>query len=109
MIVGSKGGMRNCPVTFRENHPLFRLNLFFGLQVDSTLKYVAEEEELNIPQNNLNLQSFKGRILCKPGSSALVIGAGSGARSLGWLMWGARGCAGERPKQFQELTLARCA
>ena len=98
MIVGSKGDMQNCPVTFRENHPLFRYNLFYGLQVDSTLKYVAEEEEVNTPQNNPNVASFKGRIICKVGSTALVIGACSGARSLGWLMWGARGCAGERPQ-----------
>ena len=31
MIVGNKGGMQNCAVTFRENHPLFRHNLFFRL------------------------------------------------------------------------------
>ena len=35
MIVGSKGGIQNCAATFIDNHPLFRHNLFFGLQVDS--------------------------------------------------------------------------
>jgi hypothetical protein len=35
MIVGSKGGIQNCAATFVDNHPLFRHNLFFGLQVDS--------------------------------------------------------------------------
>ena len=82
MIVGSKGGTQNCAATFIDNHPLFRHNLFFGLQVDSTLKYVAEDDEVNTPQKNANVASFKGRIVCKPGSSALVIGACSGASSL---------------------------
>ena len=49
MVLGSKGGIQNCAATFVDNHPLFRHNLFFGFQVDSTLKHVAEEEEANIP------------------------------------------------------------
>ena len=32
MIVGYKGGMQNCAVTFRDNHALFRHNLFLDFK-----------------------------------------------------------------------------
>ena len=106
MIVGSKGGMQNCAVTFRENHPLFRHNLFFGLQVGSKLKYVGEDEEVNTTQKNPNVASFIGRILCKVGSSALVIGAGSGSEVVGLARVGVQVVGLEKdPKQFVALTL----
>ena len=106
MIVGSKGGMQNCADTFRENHPLFRHYPFFGLQVGSMLKYVAEAEEVNTPQKNPNVASFKGRILCNVGSSALVIGAGSGSEVVGLARVGVQVVALEKDvKQFVALTL----
>jgi hypothetical protein len=73
--------------------------------VDSTLKYVGEDEEVNTPQKNPNVASLIGRILCKVGSSELVIDAGSGATS--WAgSCGVRVAALEKdPRNFQELTL----
>ena len=106
MIVGYKGGIQNCAVTFVDNHPLFRHNLFFGLQVGSKLKYVGEDEEVNTTQKNPNVASFIGRILCKVGSSALVIGAGSGSEVVGLARVGVQVVALEKdPKQFVALTL----
>ena len=83
LLVGYKGGIGNCLLTFSHLNPLFRDNLLFGLQVGSKLEHVGEEEEVSIIQNVPHVAPFIAPSHCKPGSSALVIGAGSGSEVVG--------------------------
>ena len=86
-------------------NPVFRHNLIFSHQVASKLKYTGLEEEVNTTQKNPNIASFLGRITCKPGSSALVIGAGSGSEVVGLARIGVNVVALERDgRQFRAMT-----
>ena len=69
-------------MTFSHLTPLFRHNLLFGRQVGTKIRHVGEEEEVNTPQNP-HMVSVRGQRLCKSGSFALVIGAGSGSKVVG--------------------------
>ena len=105
MLVGYKGGIRDCQLTFQDMNPVFRHNLFFAHQVGSKLKYAGEDEVVNTTQKNPNVASALGRITCKPGSSALVLGAGSGSEVVGLARVGVNVVALERDhKQFKALT-----
>jgi len=105
MIVGYKGGIRGCNLTFSDMNPLTRHNLILGHQVGSKIKHVGEDVEVNTTQKNPNTASTIGRIMCKPGAYALVIGAGSGSEVLGLARVGVNVVGIERDsKQFMSLT-----
>jgi hypothetical protein len=105
MLAGYKGGMKNCKMTFSESTPLLRHNLMFAHQVGSKLKHAGEDSEVNTTQKNPNIASALGRIICRPGSVALVIGAGSGSEVVGLARAGVNVVGLERdPKQFRGLT-----
>ena len=105
MLVGYKGGIRDCALTFQDMNPVYRHNLLFAHQVGSKLKYAGEDELVNTTQKNPNVASALGRITCKPGSSALVLGAGSGSEVVGLARVGVNVVALERDhKQFKALT-----
>ena len=42
MLVGYKGGIRDCQLTFHDMNPVFRHNLLFAHQVGSKLKYAGD-------------------------------------------------------------------
>ena len=94
LVVGYKGGIRNCSLTFTDMNPVFRHNFVFAHQVHGKLRHPGEDEEVNTTQKNPNVASFMGRITCRPGSFALVIGAvwqrGRGPRP----HWGECRCCG---------------
>lgn len=105
MLVGYKGGIRDCALTFQDMNPVNRHNLLFAHQVGTRIKYAGEDEEVNTTQKNPNIASALGRIMCKPGSSALVLGAGSGSEVVGLARVGVHVVALERDhKQFKALT-----
>ena len=105
MLVGYKGGIRDCALTFQDMNPVYRHNLLFAHQVGSKLKYAGEDEVVNTTQKNPNVASALGRITCKIGSSALVLGAGSGSEVVGLARVGVHVVALERDhKQFKALT-----
>ena len=104
-VVGYKQNIRACSLTFSDMNPVFRHNVIFSHQVSSKLKYAGAEEEVNTTQKNPNVASFLGRITCKPGSSALVIGAGSGSEVIGLARIGVNVVALERDgRQFRAMT-----
>ena len=84
-VVGYKQNIRVCSLTFSDMNPVFRHNFMYAHQFGSKLKYAGREDEVNKTQKNHSVASFLGRITCKPGSSALVIGASSGSEVLGSL------------------------
>lgn len=105
MVCGYKGGIRSCGLTFSSMNPVFRHNFFFAHQVHGKLRHSGEDGEVNTTQKNPNVASFLGRIMCKPGAFALVIGAGSGSEVLGLARIGVNVVAFERDaKQFRALT-----
>lgn len=104
-VVGYKQNIRACSLTFSDMNPVFRHNVIFSHQVASKLKYAGLDEEVNTTQKNPNIASFLGRITCKAGASALVIGAGSGSEVLGLARIGVNVVALERDgKQFRAMT-----
>ena len=105
IVCGYKGGIRSCNLTFSSMNPVFRHNFFFAHQVHGKLRHLGEDAEVNTTQKNPNVASFLGRIMCKPGAYALVIGAGSGSEVLGLARIGVNVVAVERDaKQFRALT-----
>ena len=82
-VVDYKQNIRACSLTFSDMNPVFRHNFMYAHQGGSKLKYAGREEEVNTTQKNPNVASVLDRITCKPGSSALVIGAGSGSEVVG--------------------------
>jgi hypothetical protein len=105
LVAGYKGGIRSCNLTFSDMNPVFRHNFFFVHQVGAKLKHTGEEADVNTTQKNPNVASMIGRITCKPGSYALVIGAGSGSEVVGIARVGVNVVALERDaKQFRALT-----
>ena len=105
MVVGYKGGVRSCQLTFSEVNPVHRHNVIYGHQVGPKRKFTGTEEEVNTTQKNPNTASALGRIFCPPGSSALVLGAGSGSEVLGLARVGVNVVGIERDaKQFRALT-----
>ena len=104
LVVGYKGGIKGCNLTFKELHPVFRHNLLFGHQVGPKRKYPGELVEVNTTQKNPNTASALGRIMCSPGATALLLGAGSGSEVLGLARVGINVVAVERDsRQFRAL------
>ena len=104
LVVGYKGGIKACNLTFKEIHPVFRHNLLFGHQVGPKRKFPGELVEVNTTQKNPNTASALGRIMCSPGATALLLGAGSGSEVLGLARVGVNVVAVERDsKQFRAL------
>ena len=104
LVVGYKGGIKSCKLTFPDLNPLARHNLLFSHQVGPKLKYTGEDAEVNTTQKNPNVASALGRLMCTPGSWALVIGAGSGSEVLGLARVGVNVVGVERDsKQFRAL------
>ena len=95
-LCGYKGGVKACGLTLSTMNPVCRHSHVFGHQVGSKIKHCSAEEEVNTTQKNPHVASFIARVLSKPGSSALVIGAGSGSEWSAGSRGGARGGAGER-------------
>ena len=52
MVLGYKGGLRECQVTFFENNPLTRHNCMFSHKMDTKLKYAGTDQEVNTTQTN---------------------------------------------------------
>ena len=105
MLVGYKGGIRACKLTFCDATPLLRHNLLFGHQVGPKLQHAGEDAVVNTTQKHPNVASAIGRVFCRPGSTALVIGAGSGSEVIGLARVGVNVVGLERdPKQFRGLT-----
>ena len=96
LVVGYKGGIRNCRLTFSDMNPLFRHNLLFTHQVGPKSRFLGEDAEVNTTQKNPHVASNLGRIKCSPGSHALVLGAGSGSEVVGLARVGANVVAVER-------------
>ena len=104
LVVGYKGGIRNCRLTFSDMNPLFRHNLLFTHQVGPKRRFPGEDAEVNTTQKNPHVASGLGRIMCSPGSHALVLGAGSGSEVVGLARVGVNVVAVERDgKQFRAL------
>ena len=105
MLVGYKGGIRACKLTFCDATPLLRHNLLFGHQVGPKLQHAGEDAVVNTTQKHPNVASAIGRVFCRPGSTALVIGAGSGSEVIRLARVGVNVVGLERdPKQFRGLT-----
>lgn len=104
LVVGYKGGIRACHLTFSDMNPVFRHNLIFAHQVGAKRKFSGEECEVNTTQKNPHVASGLGRIMCSPNSHALVLGAGSGSEVVGLARVGVNVVAVERDgKQFRAL------
>ena len=105
MVVAYKGGVRACRLTFPDINPVFRHNFLFGHQVGPKRKFTGEDAEVNTTQKNPNVASTLGRVMCSPGSHALVLGAGSGSEVVGLARVGVNVVGVERnAKQFRALT-----
>lgn len=104
LVVGYKGGIKACSLTFSDMNPVFRHNVIFSHQVGAKRKFPGELVEVNTTQKNPHVASALGRIMCSPGATALVLGAGSGSEVLGLARVGVNVVAVERDgKQFRAL------
>ena len=104
MVVGYKGGMKACKLTFAEMNPVFRHNVFFSHQVGPKRRFPGEDVPVNTTQKTPIVASHLGRIMCQPGTRALVLGAGSGSEVVGLARVGVNVVAVERDyKQFRAL------
>ena len=105
LVVGYKGGIKACRLTFSDLNPIFRHNVLFSHQVGPKLRFAGQEVVVNETQKNPNVASAIGRIMCTPGSRALVLGAGSGSEVVGLARIGVNVVGVERDtRQFQALT-----
>ena len=105
MVVGYKGGVRNCQLVFADPNPVYRHNVLLGHQVGPKRKFTGEDEDVNTTQKNPHIASTIGRITCIPGAWALVLGAGSGSEVVGLARIGVNVVGIERDaKQFRALT-----
>ena len=50
MVVGYKGGVRNCQLVFADPNPVSRHNVLLGHQVGPKRKFTSEEVEVNMTQ-----------------------------------------------------------
>ena len=105
LVVGYKGGIKACRLTFSDLNPIFRHNVLFSHQVGPKLRFAGQEVVVNETQKNPNVASAIGRITCTPGSRALVLGAGSGSEVVGLARIGVNVVGVERDtRQFKALT-----
>ena len=105
LVVGYKSGIKACRLTFSDLNPIFRHNVLFSHQVGPKLRFAGQEVVVNETQKNPNVASAIGRIMCIPGSRALVLGAGSGSEVVGLARIGVNVVGVEcDTRQFQALT-----
>ena len=81
-LCGYYPGIQACRLTFPDVNPTMRHNLLFCPNVRS--KAIAlDGEVINTTQKHPSVSHRLARIFCRPGDTALVIGAGSGSELIG--------------------------
>ena len=102
ILVGYKAPSRSRVLSFPHANPLFRHNLLFGHSVTSRWKSAGGDDAVNTTQKHPGVARHLASIFSTPGTTALVIGAGSGSDVIGCIQAGVNVVAVERcPQQFQ--------
>ena len=86
VLVGYKGGRPK--LSFDEPNPMLRHNLIYSHRVASKWKRVDSDAPVNTCQKHTGVAFELARTFCRPGSNALVLGAGSGSDVIGCLRAG---------------------
>jgi hypothetical protein len=90
-------------MNFPQPSPLSRHNVLFGHQVGQKL-VDSQSNRVNATQKHPEISTRLGKILCSPGASALVLGAGSGSEVIGLSRAGLNVTAVERDAgQFRAI------
>ena len=102
ILIGYKAPSRDRVLSFPHANPLFRHNLLYGHSVTSRWKTAGGDVAVNTTQKHPGVARHLASIFCTPGTTALVIGAGSGSDVIGCIQAGVNVVAVERcPDQFQ--------
>ena len=101
ILVGYMAAPAQRHVAFGNPNPLFRHNLLFTHSVPSRWNHTGSDEAVNTCQKPPGIARRLASIFCPPGSTALVVGAGSGSDVIGCIQAGCSVVAVERDlRQF---------
>ena len=105
MLIGYKKNIRACSLRFPSVNPLHRHNMHMMMSHNIGTKWKStcdSEKDCNTTQKHTSVAERLGKILCPPGTTALVLGLGSGSEAIGFARAGVNVVGVERDgMQFQ--------
>ena len=103
ILIGYLSVAKDRGLMFKERNPVGRHNLLFGHNLrGSRYRLSGQDEPVNTCQKHSGIAYHLASICARPGSNALVIGAGSGSDVIGCLRAGVNVVAVDKdPSQFQ--------